>query len=570
MAERKEIYHLRSDTRRARANVTFADQELADDDIHVLEPSSCTAVEPEPALDTEVTQDKVETDNITEESHSHLLDENESVPVEPGLGPVCEFEKFPRSAPLKEPMIGDGITRHDLGTEKSMKLQSTVGGTSSINQPEVTSHVAFRESQNSRTAATQYPQNKSKEMFMTQSSTAPKAFSSEASSKNSSISTKKPESLHYQTSNISSPRNEQASTAGTPSSASSHEQQRSTVASHFGGDQYNHIGAWGDFMSSLPNHTSSDGRRGYSTMSNRIPAEPRLQLPKFNGKGDWKAFLVQFEFLAVQYDWDQTTQTGYLMGCLEGPAMEFVARLPRDTRHNWTSLIQALDHRYGDHELPESYRATLQNLKKQNKEDLHEYAARVSDVVSKAYPGLEGTELHTNLTIEHIVNGLSDPSLVYDVLTKRPPSVEAALGMINWHECCKSMKNRQPAVRQVGQVGLVSKENFVTGEQLHSFGQELLQLIQQTMKGTAANQKIHNSYRRNEGNMGAREQQRVAPGNLGPEVARNIECFYCHDYGHVARQCPKKEVDGRRMAGYGGKSAANPRIAKREASSHLN
>ena len=105
MAERKEIYHLRSDTRRARANVTFADQELADDDIHVLEPSSCTAVEPEPALDTDVTQDKVETDNITEESHSHLLDENESVPVEPGLGPVCEFEKFPRSAPLKEPMI---------------------------------------------------------------------------------------------------------------------------------------------------------------------------------------------------------------------------------------------------------------------------------------------------------------------------------------------------------------------------------------------------------------------------------------------------------------------------------
>ena len=74
-------------------------------------------------------------------------------------------------------------------------------------------------------------------------------------------------------------------------------------------------------MSGLPNHTSSVDRRGYSTMSNRVPAEPRLQLPKFNGKGDWKAFLVQFEFLAVQYDWDQTTQTGYLMGCLEGPAI---------------------------------------------------------------------------------------------------------------------------------------------------------------------------------------------------------------------------------------------------------
>ena len=59
-------------TSRARANVTFADQELADDDIHVLEPSSCTAVEPEPALDTEVTQDRVETDTITEVPQSFV------------------------------------------------------------------------------------------------------------------------------------------------------------------------------------------------------------------------------------------------------------------------------------------------------------------------------------------------------------------------------------------------------------------------------------------------------------------------------------------------------------------
>ena len=34
-------------------------------------------------------------------------------------------------------------------------------------------------------------------------------------------------------------------------------------------------------------------------------AEPRLQLPKFSGKGDWKSFYVQSEFLAAQYNWDE-------------------------------------------------------------------------------------------------------------------------------------------------------------------------------------------------------------------------------------------------------------------------
>ena len=70
------------------------------------------------------------------------------------------------------------------------------------------------------------------------------------------------------------------------------------------------------------------------------------------------------------------TQVSYLIGCIEGNAMEFVARLPPKTRYNFIELVDALNTRYGDPELPETYRATLQSLKKQPKE----YAARVAEV----------------------------------------------------------------------------------------------------------------------------------------------------------------------------------------------
>ena len=36
------------------------------------------------------------------------------------------------------------------------------------------------------------------------------------------------------------------------------------------------------------------------------------------------------------------TQVGYLIGCIEGSAMEFVARLPPKTRYNFIELVDAL------------------------------------------------------------------------------------------------------------------------------------------------------------------------------------------------------------------------------------
>ena len=144
--------------------------------------------------------------------------------------------------------------------------------------------------------------------------------------------------------------------------------------------------------------------------------EPRVRLPVFDGKGDWEPFWVQFQFLISRYGWDSECKLSHLVCCLSGTAMDYVARLPVCIRSDLRSLSQ----RFGDHVLPETYRATLQTLKKAPKEDFHEYAARVQGLMGKAYPGLEGTELFVNLTIiEYVVNGIAEEDLAYDVLTKK-------------------------------------------------------------------------------------------------------------------------------------------------------
>ena len=95
-----------------------------------------------------------------------------------------------------------------------------------------------------------------------------------------------------------------------------------------------------------------------------------------------------------------------------------MSRLTPQTRANVGQLMDALERRFGDHVLTETHRLSLENLKKNAQESLQEYAARVQTLVSRAYPGLEGLELFTSMTIDHLVSGLQDPNLVYDVKTR--------------------------------------------------------------------------------------------------------------------------------------------------------
>ena len=90
-------------------------------------------------------------------------------------------------------------------------------------------------------------------------------------------------------------------------------------------------------------------------------------------------------------------------------------------------------------------------IKKDTKENLREYAARVGELMSKAYPGLAGSDLFTSMLIDRIVRGLPDPALVYDVLSKRSKTVDMALDAIEWHECIKNCKKKTVDTRKLAE-----------------------------------------------------------------------------------------------------------------------
>lgn len=69
--------------------------------------------------------------------------------------------------------------------------------------------------------------------------------------------------------------------------------------------------------------------------------------------------------------------------------------------------------------------------------------------MNKAYPTLNSPELLFTLTIERLLKGYTDQTLAYEVRTKSPKTVDEAIKLITWHECCKNGSKQRNQVRQV-------------------------------------------------------------------------------------------------------------------------
>ena len=68
--------------------------------------------------------------------------------------------------------------------------------------------------------------------------------------------------------------------------------------------------------------------------------------------------------------------------------------------------------------------------------------------MSRALPGIQGTGIFENLAIEHLLKGLPDRKIAYEILTKKPRTLSETVDMITWHEACRQQTMKNSAVRK--------------------------------------------------------------------------------------------------------------------------
>jgi hypothetical protein len=326
-------------------------------------------------------------------------------------------------------------------------------------------------------------------------------------------------------------------------------------------------------------YNASQTRHSQNNFQNRSD-EPKPRLPIFNGKSEWEPFWIQFQMMATRYMWNEEKQGEQLLFCLKDEALTFASHLTPDTRQDLSAFLRAMKRRFGDHVLAETHRLNLQNIKAQARESVQEYASRVNTAMTKAYPGLENTPLFADLTIDHLLNGLADQNLAYDVMTKKPSTLEEAIEMITWHDCCKGGTRKRTAVRQLTtdfqddeqdsdnedvDVRRVNSQRFVNEARLQQFGRDLKDtlvkevstavskdlkesivqmetLLKKQNPGNGYKQNSDNGYKQNSDNGYKPRDRRPQRNQDGGDYMKNIECYSCHDHGHFSRNCPRKKA----------------------------
>ncbi|VDH94524.1 Hypothetical predicted protein [Mytilus galloprovincialis] len=291
-----------------------------------------------------------------------------------------------------------------------------------------------------------------------------------------------------------------------------------------------------------------------SNMSRMSSNEPQHRLPFYNGKTEWESFWCQFQIISRSYAWDNQKQATQLLLCLQNEALNFASRLPHAVQTDIFSLFVELKKRFGDNILPSTHRAALQDLNKQNKESLQEFAYRVVNLISKAYPEIKGTQLFEELTVEHFLYGLNDENMTYDVISKQPKSIDEALNMVMWHESCRSRsgKNRKSSIREVqfdsqceeNDIRRLHQKQYVTEERLNQFGRELKDSIIEGMANL--NKKMPSLPSTNSNNYQQSNYAKKTESN-------NNRCYNCNGIGHYSRNCPSKQDkwDSKRNGHYG-------------------
>lgn len=259
-----------------------------------------------------------------------------------------------------------------------------------------------------------------------------------------------------------------------------------------------------------PERASSDSRHRCESTSevNKnggalqfAPACPKT--PKFNGKGSWEAYRAQFELLASAACWSEATKALQLALSLTEDASACLLLLNPEERGDYTTLVGALQRRFGESNLRDSLRCEFKHRARQPGESLRTLAYEIESLSRRAYADMPPA-IQCELARDQFVQALTPDKLRLHVQFAHPATLGEALDLAIERETavCAAKQSTSSAVT----VAAVTE----VPDQRPAWVDELVRAVR-------------------------------APGTRPPEEdtkRRPTVCWGCGQRGHLLRRCP--------------------------------
>ncbi|CAN7937169.1 unnamed protein product, partial [Ixodes hexagonus] len=173
-----------------------------------------------------------------------------------------------------------------------------------------------------------------------------------------------------------------------------------------------------------PGPQSSQGRTGSQF---DVPSAALVLKPQsFDGTFSWEAYKVQFETVAEANGWNIPTKARALISYLRGKAVEVLENIPGELRHDYPTLVAALDARFGDSHLEQLHYAELRARRQQSGETLPELAASIERLTRKSFPGTSADTVNVVSTAS-FMDAIGDVKIQQIVRLGSPSTLRAAL-----------------------------------------------------------------------------------------------------------------------------------------------
>jgi hypothetical protein len=92
------------------------------------------------------------------------------------------------------------------------------------------------------------------------------------------------------------------------------------------------------------------------TVSTVISEPYKSRLPFYNGKGDWRTFMIQLQMIAERNNWSPHLQAEEILLVLRDEALYFATELTPEIRSSFRLLNAEMERWFGNNKFQETYR----------------------------------------------------------------------------------------------------------------------------------------------------------------------------------------------------------------------